>query len=121
MGGMGSALVLAKKGFKNIHVWESATELGEVGAGINITPNLARILDRWGVLDIVTSEAVALTSASVFSESSLLISMWRKFKLFTHCHFIDNHNDETLTNADFKYVEEEFGYPFYVSVDLERR
>jgi hypothetical protein len=68
MGGMGSALALAVEGFKNIHVWESASVLGEVGAGINITPNLSRILQRWGVLDDVTSEAVSLASASVLRE-----------------------------------------------------
>ena len=72
MGGMGSALALAKQGFTNIHVWESAQELGEVGAGINITPNLSRILESWGVLDIVTAEAVALKSASVLRENLTL-------------------------------------------------
>lgn len=69
---MGSALALAKQGFTNIHVWESAQELGEVGAGINITPNLSRILESWGVLDIVTAEAVALKSASVLREDLML-------------------------------------------------
>ena len=67
MGGMGCALALAKQGFTKITVWESAKEIGEVGAGINITPNLARILDRWGVLDIAKAEAVPLTGASVLS------------------------------------------------------
>lgn len=69
MGGMGSALALAKQGYTNIHVWESAREIGEVGAGINITPNLSRILDDWGVLDIARAEAVALDGASVLSKS----------------------------------------------------
>lgn len=70
MGGMGSALALAKQGYTNIHVWESAREIGEVGAGINITPNLSRILDGWGVLDIARAEAVALDGASVLSKLS---------------------------------------------------
>jgi salicylate hydroxylase len=68
MGGMGCALSLARQGFTNIHVWESATALGEVGAGINIVPNLARILERWGVLHIAQTEGVALDGASVLSE-----------------------------------------------------
>ncbi|UZJ55561.1 hypothetical protein CBS101457_004881 [Exobasidium rhododendri] len=71
MGGVGSALALADRGFTNIHVWESASRIGEVGAGINITPNLARILDRWGVLDDIKKEAVALQSASVISEHKI--------------------------------------------------
>lgn len=57
-------------GFPSIHVWESAREIGEVGAGINITPNLSRILDGWGVLDIARAEAVALDGASVLSKLS---------------------------------------------------
>lgn len=68
MGGMGAALSLAKRGFTNINVWESATKIGEVGAGINSTPNLSRILDNWGVLKVMTDEAVALKSASVIGE-----------------------------------------------------
>ena len=71
MGGMGTALSLAKRGFTNIAVWESAKEIGEVGAGINSTPNLSRILDGWGVLGVMTDEAVALKSASVIGQSGL--------------------------------------------------
>lgn len=80
MGGMGSACALANRGFKNIHVWESARELGEVGAGINITPNLSRILDQWGVLHIAQAEAVALDGASVLGESSPFDSMGQGLK-----------------------------------------
>lgn len=65
MGGMGSALALAKQGFTNIHVWESAPALGEVGAGINIPPNLARMLDNWGVLKICADEGVIISKANV--------------------------------------------------------
>jgi 2-polyprenyl-6-methoxyphenol hydroxylase-like FAD-dependent oxidoreductase len=72
MGGMGSALALAQEGFKNIHVWEAAGHIGEVGAGINITPNLARILERWGVLGIAQNEAVPLKGSSVHSKHNFL-------------------------------------------------
>ncbi|BGP36585.1 hypothetical protein JCM10449v2_000486 [Rhodotorula kratochvilovae] len=92
MGGMGCALALAKQGYRDISVWESASSIGEVGAGINITPNLSRILDKFGVLDIAKAEAVALKSASVLNCAS----------------------DETLTSVDFSYIEQEFGWPFYV-------
>ncbi|TNY21991.1 hypothetical protein DMC30DRAFT_362450 [Rhodotorula diobovata] len=92
MGGMGCALALAKQGYVDIHVWEAASSLGEVGAGINITPNLSRVLANLGVLDIARAEAVALKSASVLNCAS----------------------DETLTSVDFGYIEQEFGWPFYV-------
>lgn len=49
MGGLTAALEFAKKGFKQIHVYEDAPALGFVGAGIQIAPNLIRILDTLGV------------------------------------------------------------------------
>ena len=69
MGGMGTALALATQGFEHIDVWESAPALGEVGAGINIPPNLARILDAWGVLHIAQAKGVNITRANVLGRS----------------------------------------------------
>jgi salicylate hydroxylase len=117
MGGMGSALALAVKGFKNIHVWESASTLGEVGAGINITPNLSRILQCWGVLDIVTSDAVSLASASVLRECRHRPAS-EAFPCSRPLPVIESSTDETLTNVDMQYVEKEFGHPFYVCTDV---
>ena len=65
---MGAALALARKGYTNIHVWEATPHLGEVGAGINIPPNLARILDDWGVLGIAGEEGVVIATANVLGE-----------------------------------------------------
>ncbi|TLD08190.1 uncharacterized protein PgNI_06722 [Pyricularia grisea] len=48
MGGLGCALSLARKGFKHIEVYETAPNLGFVGAGIQMAPNMVRILDRLG-------------------------------------------------------------------------
>ena len=42
MGGLTAALALAKRGFKNIDVYESASNLGFVGAGIQLAPNMGR-------------------------------------------------------------------------------
>lgn len=49
MGGLAAALAFAKKGFKNVDVYENAPALGFVGAGIQIAPNLIRVLDRLGI------------------------------------------------------------------------
>ncbi|KAF5002059.1 hypothetical protein FDECE_10738 [Fusarium decemcellulare] len=49
MGGLAAALSFARKGFKQVHVYETAPALGFVGAGIQIAPNLIRVLDRLGV------------------------------------------------------------------------
>src|SRR5215468_1397327 len=48
IGGLAAALSLAKAGF-DAHVYEQAPELREVGAGIVVSPNATRILDRIGV------------------------------------------------------------------------
>lgn len=75
MGGMGTALACARQGFKSIHVWESASNIGEVGAGINIPPNLARVLDKWGVLGDVSKEGVLIEKAHVLGKWARLPSL----------------------------------------------
>jgi len=68
MGGLACALSLAKEGFTHIDVYETASNLGFVGAGIQLAPNLARILDRLGVWDGVSKEAVDLLETSIRRE-----------------------------------------------------
>jgi salicylate hydroxylase len=48
IGGLMAALSMLRAGF-NVHVYEQARALGEVGAGINIGPNASRILHRFGL------------------------------------------------------------------------
>ena len=48
LGGLGAALGLAKKG-KNVVVLEKASELGEIGAGIQLGPNAFHSFDYLGV------------------------------------------------------------------------
>jgi len=65
MGGLAAALALAKKGFTSIDVYETASNLGFVGAGIQLAPNMARILDRLGVWDDIAREAVDCLETSI--------------------------------------------------------
>lgn len=65
MGGLTTALSLAKEGFKHIDVYETASNLGFVGAGIQLAPNMARILDRLGVWDEISKDAVDLLTTSI--------------------------------------------------------
>ncbi len=44
-------------GSANVTLFERASEFGEVGAGLQVGPHGARILDSWGVLDDVLSRA----------------------------------------------------------------
>jgi len=65
MGGLGCALALAKNGFENINVYETASNLGFVGAGIQIAPNLVRLLDRFGCLETIEKEATSIKGTSI--------------------------------------------------------
>ncbi|KAJ5550541.1 Monooxygenase FAD-binding [Penicillium sp. DV-2018c] len=59
IGGMAAALTLGLRGHKVI-VLEAAPKLMEVGAGIQVSPNMLRLLDRWGVSDLIHAQDVAL-------------------------------------------------------------
>lgn len=65
MGGLATALALAKQGFNNIHVYEYASNLGFVGAGIQLAPNMARVLERLGCWADIEKEAVDLKDTSI--------------------------------------------------------
>jgi salicylate hydroxylase len=73
MGGLASALTLAKKGFKHIEVYETASNLGFVGAGIQLAPNMARILDRLGCWEAIEKEAVDLKETSIRGTKLILL------------------------------------------------
>ncbi len=48
IGGLSAALQLLKAGF-DVHVYEQAAAIGEIGAGIQISPNASRLLVRLGL------------------------------------------------------------------------
>lgn len=68
MGGLATALALAKKGFTSIDLYETASNLGFVGAGIQLAPNMARILDNLGAWKRIEKEAVELKETSIRRE-----------------------------------------------------
>ncbi|KAH6654046.1 FAD-binding domain-containing protein [Truncatella angustata] len=50
LGGLGAAISVLLAGH-NVTVLEAASEIGEVGAGIQVLPNSARVLFGWGLKD----------------------------------------------------------------------
>lgn len=92
MGGLTTALALAKAGFRHIEVFESASNLGFVGAGIQMAPNMARILDRYGVWDEIAKEAVGLNETSIRQGAT----------------------DDELAHVDLTYIKDVFGYEHMV-------
>ena len=51
MGGLAAAIALQKIAGVKATVFEQASALGEVGAGVTVAPNASRVLDRLGVLE----------------------------------------------------------------------
>ncbi len=58
IGGLAAALAMARRGFR-VDVFEQATALSEWGAGVQLGPNVTRVLAHWGVLDAVAQTACA--------------------------------------------------------------
>jgi len=48
IGGLTAAYCLARAGHK-VTILEAASAIGDIGAGIQVTPNLTRLLIRWGL------------------------------------------------------------------------
>lgn len=92
MGGLTSALSLAEAGFKDIEVYEFASDLGFVGAGIQMAPNMARVLDRLGVWSPIAKEAVVLNETSIREGAT----------------------DEEHGNVDLRYIKGAYGYEHMV-------
>jgi salicylate hydroxylase len=61
IGGLAAAASLLQAGF-DVHVYEQAKALGEVGAGINIGPNASRLLHRLGLAERLGSCGVKPTT-----------------------------------------------------------
>jgi salicylate hydroxylase len=57
IGGLAAALALARKG-AHVRVLEQAAEFKEIGAGIQLGPNVFRMFERLGLTEAVTSLAV---------------------------------------------------------------
>jgi salicylate hydroxylase len=57
IGGLSAALALLHAGF-DVHVFERASELSAVGAGVQISPNASRILHRFGLAEELARSGV---------------------------------------------------------------
>ena len=57
IGGLSAALALLKAGC-DVHVYEAAAKFGEIGAGIQVSPNASRLLHRLGLKDAMDTWGV---------------------------------------------------------------
>ena len=56
IGGLAAALALSLKGYGSI-VLEQASEFGEIGAGIQLGPNVFRMFERLGLTEAINGVA----------------------------------------------------------------
>src|SRR5665213_1870050 len=56
IGGLIAAYALARKGFP-VRVFEQSVEFREVGAGIQLGPNIFRVLEKIGLKDAILADA----------------------------------------------------------------
>ena len=78
LGGLAAAHALVQAGHR-VTIVESAPAIGEIGAGIQVTPNLSRILIKWGLGEqlkkvAVMPEAIALRRCECFPLISWIFS-----------------------------------------------
>ncbi|KAJ7498180.1 hypothetical protein B0H11DRAFT_1715411 [Mycena galericulata] len=93
MGGLATALALTRQGFERIDVYEAASGLGFVGAGIQIAPNLSRQLQRLGVWEYMEGDAVETEAVSIRGGNT----------------------DQELANQKIGYIRERYGQPHRVA------
>ena len=92
IGGLAAALALALKG-RRARVLEKAAEFGEIGYGIQMGPNVSRMLDRLGLLK-------ALEPHSVFPDALIMVDA------------IENREISRITLG--RKFQERYGYRYFV-------
>jgi salicylate hydroxylase len=91
MGGLAAAIAMARGGVR-VTILEAATELGEVGAGIQIFPNISRYLIRWGVDEIIGDDLVEVDEVRTWGLQGQIV-----------------------TRVDSKRVRKICGFPHYIA------
>ncbi|KAI1300071.1 hypothetical protein F5Y03DRAFT_242554 [Xylaria venustula] len=121
MGGLAAALAFAKRGFKKIDVYETASNLGFVGAGIQLAPNLARVLDRWGCWDKILAEATKITSSSIregpTNKELSLVQMPDIEQLYGYPHCVGHR--ASLAGGLYEGCQKESAITFHFSTSLQ--
>lgn len=90
LGGLAAAHCLSQAGHK-VTLFETASAIGEVGAGIQVSPNVSRLLRRWGLGDAL--EAIGVRPEAI---------VFRRYS-----------TGETVGYTKWGEAMEEHGAPYY--------
>lgn len=77
-GGAASAVALDRAGAQNVKIYEQATALGQVGAGIGLRPPTVELFRQWGIFDAIAAvsspsdhlEILSADGKTVFAEET---------------------------------------------------
>ncbi|KAF8859368.1 FAD binding domain-containing protein [Acephala macrosclerotiorum] len=65
LGGVGAAISCLLAGNSIVHILESTSEIGEIGAGIQVLPNSSKVLKHWGLEKALSAHASNPTCANL--------------------------------------------------------
>lgn len=109
LGGLSAAYCLAEAGH-TVTILESALAIGEIGAGIQVSPNVTRLLIRWGLgdkLKQVTVKPEALTFRRCTYRFRCIVPSHRS-NMFT------GSTGETIAWTKWgESMDKEYGAPYY--------
>lgn len=69
MGGLTAAIALTRLAGVDVTIFEQASRLGEVGAGVTVAPNAQRVLDRLGVLEKIRNVGAVPDGHGVYQDA----------------------------------------------------
>ncbi|KAK5094257.1 hypothetical protein LTS08_008676 [Lithohypha guttulata] len=95
LGGLAAAIAIARAGAK-VTVLEAASELGEIGAGIQMFGNVSRFLIRTGVAPIIGDNLVQMDEIRTWGHSE------------------DENNGHLIGRIDTRKVVRDQGFPWWV-------
>ncbi|KAJ9614203.1 hypothetical protein H2200_002339 [Cladophialophora chaetospira] len=103
MGGLAAAIACARAGAK-VTLLEAAKELGEIGAGIQMFPNVSRLLIRWDVDQIIGNNLIFLDEINTWGLDDELIGKYdpkvgKKLSGFPHWVVRRDHLHAGLTES----------------------
>ncbi|RMZ72966.1 FAD binding domain [Pyrenophora seminiperda CCB06] len=97
LSGLSAAIQCALSGHP-VTVLESAKELAEIGAGLQLTPNSTRLLERWNVFDTIRDKVCEPTTMTIINYRGKVLAREENFNTnirskygapFADCHRVD--------------------------------
>ncbi|OAV62144.1 FAD-dependent monooxygenase [Enteractinococcus helveticum] len=93
-GGAAAAKALQNIGAENVHVYEQATKLTQIGAGIGLRPASMDLFRQWGIFDTIAAVSTPSDQLNILSADGKTViaqEPWpglNDYEVKTHCHLI---------------------------------